>query len=50
LKQYDPSLESCGLDEANLDITDYLKKNGLEGMDGRMFLAQKIRQEIFDKM
>ncbi len=50
MKQYDPALESCGLDEANLDITDYLKKNGLDGKDGRMFLAQKIRQEIFEKM
>jgi len=25
LKQYDPYLESCGLDEANLDITAYLQ-------------------------
>ena len=24
LKDYDPDLESVGLDEANLDITDYL--------------------------
>jgi len=24
LRQYDPYLESVGLDEANLDVTDYL--------------------------
>ena len=50
LRNYDPALESCGLDEANLDITDYLKNNGLNCPEGRMFFAQKIRQEIFDKM
>lgn len=25
LRPYDASLESCGLDEANLDVTDYLR-------------------------
>lgn len=39
LRQYDPYLESCGLDEANLDITDYLVKNGLNSPEGRLFLA-----------
>ena len=43
LRQYDPYLESTGLDEANLDITDYLIKNGLNSPEGRLFLAQKIR-------
>jgi nucleotidyltransferase/DNA polymerase involved in DNA repair len=50
LKFYDPHLESCGLDEANLDITDYLRSNGLDSPEGRMFLASRIRQEIFEKM
>ena len=50
LKQYDPSLESCGLDEANLDVTDYLLKKNLDSPEGRMFLASRIREEIFTKM
>jgi len=29
LRQYDPNLESMGLDEANLDLSDYLALNGL---------------------
>ena len=27
LKEYDPDFESMGLDEANLDLTDYLEIN-----------------------
>jgi len=27
LKFYDPKLESCGLDEANLDLSEYLIEN-----------------------
>jgi DNA polymerase kappa len=43
LRNYDPYLESCGLDEANLDITDYLQANGLDSPEGRIFLGNKIR-------
>ena len=50
LKEFDERLESQGLDEANLDVTDYLQANGLDSPEGRMFLAQKIRQTISDKM
>jgi DNA polymerase kappa len=46
LKKYDPLLESVGLDEANLDITDYLKKNDLDNELGRLFVAERIRSEI----
>lgn len=46
LKKYDPWLESIGLDEANLDITDYLKKNDLDNELGRLFVAERIRSEI----
>ena len=35
-----------GLDEANLDVTDYLKKNEMDNEMGRLFIGQKIRQEI----
>lgn len=30
LEQYDPDLESLGLDEAAIDVTDFLRNNGLE--------------------
>lgn len=50
LKQYDPLLESIGLDEANLDVTDYCLQNGFDSPEGRIFLAQKIRKEIKEKM
>lgn len=29
LKNYDPELESMGMDEANLDLTDYLQQHDL---------------------
>lgn len=50
LKEFDERLESQGLDEANLDVTDYLVENGLNCPEGRMFLGQKIRQTITEKM
>lgn len=50
LREFDDKLESMGLDEANLDVTDYLIENGLDSPEGRMFLGQKIRQIIADKM
>lgn len=39
LKNFDERLESQGLDEANLDVTDYLIENGLNSPEGRMFLG-----------
>ena len=39
LKEFDERLESMGLDEANLDVTDYLIANGLNSAEGRMFLG-----------
>ena len=39
LKVYDPNLECVGLDEANLDITDYLVKNEMNNEMGRLFVA-----------
>ena len=46
LETYDADLESIGLDEASLDVTDFLRANNLDTQDGRLFLAQKIRKEI----
>lgn len=46
LRNFDPFLESIGLDEANLDITDYLHKNCLDMPEGRIFVAEKIRSMV----
>lgn len=29
LNEYDPNLESMGIDEANLDVTEWLETNGM---------------------
>ncbi len=47
LEAIDPEFESLGYDEASLDVTDYLRINNLENKDGRLFVAQKIKDEIF---
>ena len=43
LTSIDPEYESLGYDEASLDVTDYLRLNKLESKEGRLFLAQKIK-------
>ena len=48
LFKYDNDYESQGLDEASIDATDFLRKNCMDDMDGRIFLGSKIRKEIFD--
>ena len=47
LEAIDPEFESLGYDEASLDVTDYLRINNLENKDGRLFVAQKLKDEIF---
>ena len=44
LENYDPDLESIGLDEAAIDVTDFLRANNLESQEGRIFLGSKIRK------
>jgi len=39
LRKYDNRMESCGLDEANLDLTEYLIENQLDHPLGRIFTA-----------
>lgn len=34
LKEYDPKLESVGFDEVSLDVTDYLRNNGMDSPEG----------------
>ena len=43
LSKYDDMLESQGLDEASIDVTQYLIDNGLDSEEGRIFIGQKIR-------
>jgi len=45
-ESYDECYESLGLDEVYLDVTQYLKDNGLNSEEGAIFLGQKIRREI----
>ncbi|EDK31392.1 DNA polymerase kappa protein (macronuclear) [Tetrahymena thermophila SB210] len=48
LYQYDPNLESMGLDEANLDITDYLQQNNINS-DAQIYdLCHSIRNQVFE--
>lgn len=47
LEAIDPDFESLGYDEASLDVTDYIRLNNLESWDGRLFIAQKIKEEIY---
>jgi DNA polymerase kappa len=48
LAKYDEDYESQGLDEASIDATSFLRTNGMDTIEGRIFLATKIRKEIFD--
>ena len=46
LESIDPEFESLGYDEASLDVTDYLRANHLETKEGRLFVAQNIKDGI----
>ena len=46
LVKYDPEYESMGLDEANLDITDYLKRENITDPDKIFELCDSLRLEI----
>lgn len=46
LKNYDPELESMGLDEANLDLTNYLQENNIQNFEKIEDLCKKIRNEV----
>ena len=49
MKEFDPFVESPSPDEFVLDITDYLKKKGLEHDLGKIYTGDKIRKTIHDK-
>ena len=49
LRKYDSMLEAVGLDEANLDVTDYLSEINTDTEMGKTFLAETMRIEIKEK-
>lgn len=50
LGDYDPKNDGAGLDEANVDLTDYLGANGLDNDMGRIYVVSQIRERIFHEM
>jgi len=44
LSEYDPDQESLGLDESNLDVTDYLISHNMNNAEGRQKLVSEIRK------
>jgi DNA polymerase kappa len=49
LSEYDPNLETLGLDEANIDATEYLRAHDQTTDEGRLALAGTIQRRIFEK-
>jgi len=49
LEEYDPFLESSGLDEAYVDLTDYCKNNKIYSKDEITTLVKEIKKKIFEK-
>lgn len=49
LAEYDPNQESMGLDESNLDVTDYLIEHDMNNDEGREKLVQEIRRKVNDQ-
>jgi len=50
LAEYDPQLESMGLDEASLDVTDHLVIRGYKTDEEKISLAKEIQKRIWDKV
>ena len=48
VSEYDPHFASMGLDEVNMDVTDFLKENDMDNDEGRQELAYTIRMRIND--
>ena len=48
VKEYDPYFVSVGLDEVNMDVTDYLVKHDIDNDEGRQELSHQIRTRVFE--
>ena len=49
LEEYDSFLESSGLDEAYVDLTDYCKTNKIYSKDEIIGMVKEIKKKIFEK-
>ena len=49
LEEYDMFIESMGLDEAYLDLTDYCKNKKIYTKEGIMEVANEIKKKIFEE-
>ena len=49
LEEYDICIESMGLDEAYIDLTDYCKNNKIFTKEGIIEVVNEIKKKIFDK-
>lgn len=49
LEEFDPFIESMGLDEAYLDLTDYCKQNKIYSKEEIINLVKNIKKKILDK-
>ena len=47
--EYDPHFVSLGLDEVNMDVTNYLQKNEIDNDEGRQELAHLIRTRVYEE-
>lgn len=48
LKEYDPELESMGLDEGNLDLTSYLNEKEIRTDAEVWSICENIRKKFFE--
>lgn len=48
IEEYDKEFESMGLDETNLDLTEYCLTKGLVTDDQKQELTQEIRRRVFE--
>ena len=44
--EYDPYYVTLGLDEVNMDVTDYLQRNSIDNEEGKKELAHRIRTRV----
>ena len=48
MAEYDPDYVSLGLDEVNMDVTDFLIANDINNEEGKKELAERIRTRVFE--
>ena len=48
VREYDPGFVSLGLDEVNMDVTDFLQKHDCDNDEGRQNLAHTIRTRVYE--